>query len=190
MDLAPSTLLASRHARLRAALVSAGCDAVVITRLPHVFYLANLSASSGLLVVTSSDLFLVLAFRYLTDAGDLLASEAAPPAATLVPVESSYDEALAHLLESLAPGTVGFEADDLSVTRHAWLRARLPPAIDLQPTSRLVERLRRVKDSHEIATLRHAARALAALVPGIVKRLTIGLREREVAAAIESAMRS
>jgi Xaa-Pro aminopeptidase len=190
MLLAPSSLLAARHARLRDAIASAGCDALIVTRLAHLFYLANMAASSGLLVVTPSELSLVLDFRYLTDARDLLASAAAPPGTNLVPVEGSYDETLARLLESMAPRAAGFEAEDMSVARHAWLRGRLPAGIALEPTRRLIERLRETKDAHEIAMIRRAARSLSSLVPGILRGVAAGRRERDVAGAVEAAMRS
>jgi Xaa-Pro aminopeptidase len=190
MNLAPSSLLGARHARVREALASAGCDALVVTRLPHLFYLANFSGSAGLIVFTPTGLYLVLDFRYLTDARALLASESGPPGATLVPVDGSYDETLAGLLKSVGPRVAGFEAEDVSVARHAWLRARVPAGIALQPTRRLVERLRETKDAHETAVLRKAARVLSALVPEVLEQVVPGRREREVAWAIDAAMRS
>ena len=190
MNLAPTHRLTARHARLRESLASAGCDALVVTRLPHLFYLANVAASSGILVLTQSELFLLLDFRYLTDARELLASAAAPSATTLVPVEGSYDETLVRLLDSIAPRTTGFEAEDLSVARHTWLRAHLPAGISFEPTTRLIERLRVIKDDHEIAALRRVALALSALVPAIIGEVAAGRCERDIAGAIEAAMRS
>ncbi len=190
MLLAPSVLLGARQARLREAVASAGCDALVVTRLPNIFYLTNFAGSAGLLVLTASNVFLVLDFRYLTDANELLASAWASPGTEVVAVNGSYDETLARLLKSVGPRSAGFESEDLSVARHAWLRARVPAAIVLEPTTGLVENLRRTKDAHEIAVLRRAARALSALVPGIIEQVAPGRRERDVAAAIEAAMRS
>jgi Xaa-Pro aminopeptidase len=181
MDLAPSDLLAARHDRVRQSLAMVGCEALVVTRLPNVFYLSNVAASSGLLVVTASELFLVLDFRYLTDARDLLASSAAPPGASLVPVQGSYDETLVRLLESTGLRAIGFEAEEVPVARHAWLRKRLPEGIELIPTRGLVERWREIKDAHEVAMLRRAAAALSALVPGILTHLRVGTRERDQA---------
>ncbi len=190
MRLAPSVLLGARQARLREAVASAGCDALVVTRLPNIFYLTNFAGSAGLLVLTASNVFLVLDFRYLTDAHELLASAWASPGTEVVAVDGSYDETLARLLESVGPSRAGFESEDVSVARHAWLRARLPAGIGLEATKGLVENLRRIKDAHEIAVLRQAARALSALVPGIIERVAPGRRERDVAGEIEAAMRS
>jgi Xaa-Pro aminopeptidase len=190
MPLAPSDILASRLARLRRSLQSAGCEALIVTRRPNVFYLSNFGGSAGLLLVTPSRFYLILDFRYLTDARRLLASVHGPRGATLVPVETSYDEALAALLASAAPAVVGFEAEHVSFARHAWLNDHLSPATRLEPTRRLVEALRERKDAHEVGVLRAAARALSALVPGIVEQVKPGRAERDVAAAIEAAMRS
>jgi Xaa-Pro aminopeptidase len=190
LSLAPSHLLAIRLDRLRAAVASAACDALVVSRLPNLFYLTNFAGSAGLALVTPTDLFLVVDSRYLMDASDLLASAAGPPGATVVPVDGSYDETLLSILDSEGVRGPGFEAEDVSFARYEWLRGRLPGGVALRPTRRLVERLREVKDTHEIEALRRAARALSSIVSPIVGQVAPGRSERDVAGAIEAALRS
>lgn len=197
MNLAASALLAARLDALRAAVVSARCDALLVTRRPNLFYLTNFPGSAGAVLVTPADLFLILDSRYHTEGRDLCASAHGPAGATIVPVESSYDETMSRLLTVIA-GTqaratatvVGFEAEDVSVARHAWLREHLPRGVVLEPTCGLAERLRERKDAHEIATLREAARRLSSIALTLGHEIAAGRTERDVAGAIDAAMRS
>lgn len=175
---------------LRQAFTAAGCDALFVTRRPNVFYLANFAGSAGALLVTRTDLFLVLDSRYLTEAALLFDSPHGAAGATLVPVEASYDETLAAIAPTAGGGAIGFEADDLSFARHAWLARHLPAGVVLQPTSGLVERLRERKDAHELDILRAAGQALSRVARQAVAEVSPGRSERDVAWAIESAMRS
>lgn len=190
MNLAPSELLGQRHAGLREAMAAAACDVLLVTRRPNLFYLTNFGGSAGAAVLTAAGLSLVVDFRYLTEARALLASGFRPPQTTLVPVTASYDETIAALLNASGGHRLAFEADDLSVSRHAWLAARLSAGAALQPTSGMVERLRERKDRHEQAVLREAAGRIAAVAAHVRGEVRAGRTEREVAGAIEAAMRS
>ncbi len=190
MHLAPSGALEQRLDALRRAIVASGCDALLVTRRPNIFYLTNFAGSAGALTVTLTGVFLVVDARYDTDAGRLLASPHGLPGAVLVKVESSYDETIVGLLASLGVRRAAFEADDLTVSRHGWLTRRLGAAIPLQATRGVVERLRERKDEHELAVLRAAGRALSLVAGGIPVELVPGRSERDVAGAVERAMRS
>lgn len=189
MNLAPSTFLARRLDVLRSAMSAAGCGALAVTHRPNVFYLSNFGGSAGLLVVTAARLDLVTDSRYVTEAQRLLASPFAP-AATLVPVESSYDESLAALLLDAREAAAGFEANHLTVARYEWLKARLEPAVALRGVQGLIEGQRVVKDAHEVSVLRDAAARLAAVVPAAAALVRAGVAEEEIARGIEAAIRS
>ena len=51
MRFAPRERLAARASALRRELAARGLDALVVTALPHLFYLLNLRASAGVAVV-------------------------------------------------------------------------------------------------------------------------------------------
>lgn len=190
MLLALPALLARRLAGARDAMASAGCDALLVTRRANIFYLTNFAGSSGVVLLTPSEVFLLLDSRYTTEAGELIASGRAAPAVTLVPVESSYDESTVAVIGDAAGNTVGFEAEDVSYARHAWLQGHVPAGHRLEATRGLVERLREVKDGHEIEVLRAAARTLARIADTLGRAVVAGRRERDVADAIDAAMRS
>jgi Xaa-Pro aminopeptidase len=87
---------------------------------------------------------------------------------------------------------VGVEAAHLSLSRARWFEDRLRKAgVDkiLIPTERLVDRLRIVKDDIEIETLRRAAQLLSGVARDLRSVVRPGMRELEVAARIDSALK-
>src|SRR5262245_39175578 len=170
---APSAALARRHQAIRADLEARGAGALVVFSLPNILYLSNFTGSTAIAVLTGDRLLFLTDSRYVTFVGDLQRSPAACPGLDLVTVEGSYDAKLVEVLGALGVERVAFEAAHLTVSRHAWLQSKLGSQVDLRPTEDVVERARAVKDEHEIATLREAARRLsrvAAQVPADVRR--------------------
>ncbi|KXO87698.1 X-Pro dipeptidase [Tsukamurella pulmonis] len=170
---------ARRRDRLRAALAShdPALDALLVTDLDNVRYLAGFTGSNGALLIAADPARDAIATdgRYLTQvaeqSGDLRAI---------------IERDVAKALLAEAGGTVGFEATALSYADHA----RLAPEAHLVPTTRLVETLREVKDDGEIDLLREACaisdRALAELVAeGAIRP---GVTEAQVARRLENLM--
>lgn len=187
---APSRALERRHQALRQALASLGLDALAITSLPNVLYLTNFTGSSAILVVTADRVLFLTDFRYLTVVEESRGTAWECPELDLVRVEGSYDSALAAALAALPVRRVGFEAANLTVSRHRWLTQTLPhgarSGAELVATDGLVEHAREIKDGYEIATLRDAAKRLSAVAREVPSEVRMGRTEREVAAAIDA----
>jgi Xaa-Pro aminopeptidase len=193
---APSSVLGGRHRRLRESLAGRGLDALVLTHLPNIFYLTNFPGSSAVVLLTSTALLFITDFRYVAAVEAALASPTGCPGASLVPVESSYDETLVDLLRSRDLRRVGFEAAHVPFAQHARWAAALGQdgrgeaadggsGIALMPADRIVESLRVRKDEHEVATLRAAAGLLPGVFERIVAEVRPGRSEREVAARVD-----
>jgi Xaa-Pro aminopeptidase len=192
MRLAPSDVLAARHRRLQDALGPDALDALVVTNPSNIRYLTNHVGTAGTTVVTREVVHLLVDFRYQEAVSSLQASPAACPTLQTRPVPASYDEALADLLTELGITSVGIEAGHLTVARHEWLTKTLAsraPSASLRSTQRLVERLRLIKDPFEIQVIRDAAARLEAVVDQSFPALRAGAVERDVADAIERALR-
>lgn len=189
--------LAARHQSIRDGLARRTLDALVVTSLPNIFYLTGFSGTAGIFVLTANKGLLLTDFRYVAAVQRLLATTDAWPDAAHVQVESSYDEALASLLGELGVRRVGFEAANLTVSRHRWLTARLQASEDsgssglqLVPTDGIVERVRVRKDAQEIATLRAAAQLLSEVARDVLRTVQPGPSERELAAVIDYKLKS
>ena len=192
MRLAPSDVLAARHRRLQDALGRDALDALVVTNPSNIRYLTNHVGTAGTAVVTREVVHLLVDFRYQEAVSSLQASPAACPTLQTRSVPASYDEALADLLTELGITSVGIEGGHLTVARHEWLTKTLAsraPSASLRSTQRLVERLRLIKDPFEIQVIRDAAARLEAVVDQSFPALRAGAVERDVADAIERALR-
>ena len=87
---------------------------------------------------------------------------------------------------------VGVEASHISLRQHRSIECRMGtndrPA-SLVATDGLVENLRTIKDSWEVGRLRDGAGRLSDVAKCILPKALAGMRERDVAAAIEAELR-
>jgi Xaa-Pro aminopeptidase len=187
-----------RLATLQSDLRALELDALVVTHLPNVRYLTGLNATAGVVIVGQHACSLVIDFRYVTAANGLLTGLRDRPFEISV-VENTYDDTLAERLASLTGSSIGIEAASMTVGRFNRLSAALGTARThggpggasvLVPTERLVERRRAVKDDEEIAIIREAARRLSEVARRLPLLVVEGRTELEIAADIESAIRS
>jgi Xaa-Pro aminopeptidase len=172
----------SRADRVAEALAGRELDALLVTDLVNVRYLAGFTGSNAMAVVGRDLRRFITDFRYVEQA----AAE----------VEGfDREQAPQEFLNALADGwpegalRLGFEDDHVSVRRHGRVREVLPDRIELVAAGGIVEELRTVKDAAEIERIRAAA-ALADEVYGTLREQgLVGRTEREVALALENEMR-
>lgn len=176
--------MSDRAQRLQERLPEAGVDALLVTELVNLRYLTGYSGSNGLALVGPRQREFVTDFRYVEQAAQ--------------EVDSSFTrhqgtrDLLAGLPDLLArDGSValGFEEAHVSVRNHRRLRELLPERVELVATEDLVEGLRAVKAPEELQRI-HDATALAdAAFSQVLADGLVGRSEREVALALEQAMR-
>jgi Xaa-Pro aminopeptidase len=171
-----------RQAALRAALEAEGLDGLLVTHLPNIRYLTGFTGTAALLLVRKDSSILVSDFRYAAQAP----AEVGPAATVEVEQRSVWDR-LSQVLSADSEARIGIEAHALTV-RDAERVSGFMRAAPV-PTTELVERQRAVKSPEEVAAIVAAAElaqeALQAVLPGI----RVGQTEREVGAALESALR-
>src|SRR5437764_13984100 len=117
MSHAPTDLLSRRHTAVRQVLAARGLDALVVTSLPNILYLTNFKGSSAIVVVAADRLVFITDFRYVTGMDAARGTAWECPGLDLVRVDTSYDEALAVVLATMARARVGLEAAHLTVRR-------------------------------------------------------------------------
>ena len=121
MPRASSATLKRRHQLVREATARRQIDALVVTTLSNILYLTNFTGTAAIAVITPDRINFVTDFRYVTAIESLQKTDHACPDLDLTVVEGAYDPTLARLLGSLRLGRVGFEATNMTVSRHAWL---------------------------------------------------------------------
>ena len=192
LGLPGSDVLAARHARVRGALEASGLDGLIVTTPANIRYLANHIGTAGTLLVTRTDIQLLVDFRYKEAVVSRQASAAACPGLIMRDVPDSYDEALVDATMAWQGKALGIEAGHLTVARQQWLIRTWESRganITVRSTERFIERFRAVKDDAEITVLRQAAQRLTAVAKQAFDAVRAGTTEREVAAAIEMALR-
>ncbi len=176
---------AARVERLQALIAEHELDALIVSNLFNVRWLAGFSGTNGAcLVTTSGDPVLVTDFRYTE-----LAAEQAPEF-ELVKAER---ELLGAVVERLS-GRVGFDDRHLTVKAHARLTELLEESggegVELVAAGGLVEKPRAVKEPEEVAAIRAAAAVGEELYAGIRDQGLAGRTEIEVARWIEAEARA
>jgi len=193
----PVAPFGDRIGTLRNDVRGAGLDGFVITHLPNLRYVTGFSGTAGAAVVTPGRCTLVVDFRYVTSAREVLA-RLPDGLLDLVLVDRTYDDSLTDLLRRSEASRIGIEGASMTVGRFQRLSTTLalPPSggvsgvVTLVATDRVVERRRAIKDAFEIETLREAARRLSLVgreMPAFVRE---GRPEQAVAADIDAAIRA
>src|SRR6516162_6809160 len=159
---------ALRRERLRTAVAASEADAALITSLVNVRYLTGLASSNAALLLPADGApVLATDSRYLLNARNV-------------------EPALADVARERGVRRLGFEAQEMTVARHAALAQ--PGDLELIPLGEMVEELRVTKDEEEIALLARACAITGAAFDQVVTTIRAGMTERDLATAIERAM--
>jgi len=180
----PPLDVAGRVAKVVSKLESAGCDALIVTKLENIRYLTGFTGSAALLVVTPSATLLTTDGRYRDQSADQL--EAAGVAAEIV-IGAGGVQLDAIKLLCRTSSAVGLEANN--VTWSSVKRFTDALGDKLVATTGIVERLRIVKDPSEQARIAAACAVADEALSSVKNRLIEGPTETEFAAELEYAMR-
>jgi Xaa-Pro aminopeptidase len=173
----------SRAETLAGAVADRELDALLVTDLVNVRYLTGYTGSNGLAIVGRGVRRFVTDFRYASQVEREVPDEWTRAMAAQELLAAVPD----HLPEHSA--RLGFDDANLSVRAHAKLAEALAGRAELVPASGMVEKLRAVKDDLEIARIRAAAQLADDALDEVLEHGLAGRTERDVALALELAMR-
>lgn len=172
----------ARLARLRR-LALGEADALLLTRLPNLFYLVGFRGSSGALGVTRRAALLFTDGRYRLQARHEVRG-------ARVKIGSGDPRiAAARWLRGQRVAGVAYEEQGLTVGQFESVRRTLGSQVKLQPAKNRVEDLRAVKDAEEIARIRAGVKLTARVFDEILPYVRPGVRELDLAAEIEYRMK-
>ncbi|MHB1595878.1 MAG: M24 family metallopeptidase [Streptosporangiaceae bacterium] len=173
---------AARRAAAARRLAAIGADAALITDLVNVRYLTGL-ASSNAAVLLPADGPAVLA----TDSRYAGTAQRECPDLEIV-VERAVEQVLAARAVAAGAATVAFEAQRMTVARHADLVASAGDRLRLVPIGTIIADLRAVKDESEIELVAAACAITGEAFTAVLDLIRPGVTERQIAVAIERAM--
>jgi Xaa-Pro aminopeptidase len=182
----------ARLTRLRTVLRRKGIDALLVSQPDNRRYLSGYSAADNGIQESSGFLLIPVEGRprLLTDSRYTLQAEEEAP---LFQVEL-YPRGLMALLHTLLPKlgvrTLAFESGYLLHASFIRLTEMADKkGIALRPENDLVEKLRVVKDDHELQLLRESTRLNETVFQSVYASMEPGMTEREIALALELTMR-
>jgi Xaa-Pro aminopeptidase len=176
-----------RQRRLQAALAESNLDALLVTHLPNIRYLCGFTGSAGALLIGERDATFFTDGRYVTQA------RAEVLGARIVIARKAPGLAAAEFLAASRIRSVtrlGLDPHSVTLGQREQLRAILKGKSKLVSAPPLVERARMAKDKDEIRRIRAAVQLGASLFHVARKKIRPGVKEVEVAAAMEFAARS
>ncbi|MFI6155434.1 aminopeptidase P family protein [Kitasatospora sp. NPDC051170] len=177
---------AARRERVREHCGASGVEAALVTRAANVRYLTGCAPCGATLLLTRERALLTVPDDLPPDdAGEHLIA----PEVEQVPVPAGVDTALAAAEAAARLGVAGLavEEHDLTVSRHRAVAALVEGA-RLADLGLVVERLRVVKDEHEIADLRIAAEIADQALGELLESILVGRTERHLAMELERRM--
>jgi Xaa-Pro aminopeptidase len=178
----------ARQKSLRERLATTRFDALLINHLPNIRYLCGFTGSAGLLLVTQGGSVFFTDVRYDTQGREEVKG------AKVVIARQALLTACAEWIgarrrRKSKSWALGIEAEHLTLAEGKRLGDLLPSRVRLRNSLGLVERARMVKDEEELGLIRAAVQAGAKLFDRALEVLRPGVKETEVAAAMEYAAR-
>jgi Xaa-Pro aminopeptidase len=171
----------ARRRRAQQKIAEAGADAALITSSHNVRYLTSLASSNAAVLIPATG-----APVLATDSRYALAAERDCPDLELI-TERFIEPRLAAELIPRGLRVVAFEAQEMTVERHAALEAAAPE-VRFVPFGHGIEELREVKDPGELELLATACRITDQALADTFRLIRPGLTERALAAALDRRM--
>ena len=165
---------ASRTDRLLVQVEERELDCLLVTNLVNVRYLTGFTGTNGACVITPGERLFLTDFRYVDQAAEQVRGYES---------QEIGRDMLAGLAERLR-GRAGFDDRHMSVATHAKLSEKTGEGVELVPAGGLVEDLRAVKDSTEVAAMRAAAEIANEAYESLRETGLAGRTEREVAVSL------
>jgi Xaa-Pro aminopeptidase len=160
-----------RIERLRANLDRLEVESFLVSSPVNVRYLNGFESSNAFVLVRRDDVVLMTDGRYAEAARRIEGVE-------LAVIDRDFLPGLAAELAQVAVGPVGFEAEHLTVARHADL---VSTGLELVPATAVVVALRALKEPGELDEIRRAARIVDDVLVRLAGESIVGRTEAELA---------
>ncbi|MBO8169002.1 MAG: aminopeptidase P family protein [Thermoanaerobacteraceae bacterium] len=162
-------------------LQDTGLDGILVTTPENRRYLSGFTGTSGFVLITREEGYLITDFRYVEQA-----REQAPYLEIVQHGQDFYGD-LAKLLQELEVRTLAFEEEHVTYRQYRKLRDKLDVA--LEPVREWIEQLRLVKSEAEIARLKKAVKIADEGFSHIVGYIAVGKTELDISLELEFYMR-
>lgn len=172
-----------RRTKLIEQFGDAGIDLLLVTDPFNLRWLTGFTGTNGACVLSADRGLFFTDFRYREQVqGQVEGFE-------LCEVEQDLLGSIGGKLRAAGPARLGYDDRNLSVHQRDQLTRELPDKVDLVEAGGLVETLRAIKDSDEVAAIKRAISVADSAFEEVVTADLVGRTEREVAWQLERTMR-
>ena len=178
-------MLEARLTKLRAALARKKLDGLLVTDISNVFYLTGFTGSTAAAVITADESHILVDPRYTIQAQH----ECTSSRVTEYTGKSTI-VAAGELINDLHLSRLGYEEQQITLSTYRRLRSTVSKTTTMHITRGIVEKLRRIKDAHEIEIIRKACDIVDRTFESVAKEIRIGMSEKQVALLIDYTMRN
>ena len=172
----------SRISKLREQFDTLGVDAIYLTSRTSHRYFTKFDNEDGSLLITKKNAYAFEDFRYVEVASELLADAYN----VMEPKKVGY---LEEILKSEDVSVLGFEDEELSVSKYEELNSRLSDTCALKPIHDTVVIMRQVKNEWEIEQIAKAQEITDRAFSHVLNVISTDITENDVAAELEYFMR-
>ncbi|HEY2845659.1 MAG TPA: Xaa-Pro peptidase family protein [Bryobacteraceae bacterium] len=176
------TELEQRRRSVQTALAGHKTDALLVSSAANLRYLTGYAGSNGLVLITPAETHFFTDPRYALEASQNITCKVHIAKTALV-------EALAAVVKRKKLKKIGFEPAWLNLEQHGRLKTALPSGVALHPVAGIVETLRMTKSPTEIEQIRKSVLLNSEAYARTLRRVRLGMRERDVAAELDYQMR-
>lgn len=172
----------NRLSKFRKELELKQIDAAIILKPANYFYLSGFSGTFACLLITQQQALLLTDPRYT-----LQASEQAP-LFCVNEFRGGFSDALVKMISELGIQKLGFEENFLTFDKYSEYKEKLQGTL-LQPLEGIVENIKVCKDEIETAILKEAVNIADRAFDHILKYISPGVAEKDIAAELEYFMK-
>ncbi|MFC1945362.1 M24 family metallopeptidase [Chloroflexota bacterium] len=175
-----------RLENLRQKLDEYGVEGIITSHPANRRYLSRFTGSEGYIIVTAEQTIVATDFRYIQQAKN----EA--PDYEIYQIHGGINQWFTELVGSLNIQTLGFEAEHTGYQTYQRFTEAIKQSglsLNLKPTASIVEALRQVKDTEELAQIKKAAALGDAAMNHLADWLKPGVTELEAVWEVEKYLR-
>ena len=176
----------SRLQKLRQSLAQKDFDALLVSQTGNIRYLSGFTGSTGWLLISDSNAYLAVDFRYVEQA------RKESPDVDVIHIKGDMVSWLPKLTSDLGLKKVGFEADQISFAVHQRLCKTIKDEgyqLQIISTAGLVESIRAVKEPEELGFIIEAVKLADAAFDHAKSVLRPGVSEKEASWELEKFIR-
>jgi Xaa-Pro aminopeptidase len=172
--------------KLRQKLEEQGIDALLVSQTENRKYLSGFTGSAGWLLISKSNAYLAVDFRYVEQAKE------ESPGFEILHIKGDLANWLTELVSEAGFKNLGFESHDVSYAIYRQLADKLNAnhqQIKLVPTDNIVESVRAVKSAEELEYVTKAVELADSAIEYIRQVIKPGITEKQIAWEIEKWLR-